>query len=257
MPSKETNMSLPPLWGDDHLSDFIQKSLQNELANFVHKKQVYNFLSAVDDCFFCIAGNLNNPNNRDIVCALLLLRTHSAYLSACRLSLSGQATETFPQLRACLEFSLYALHIKNNPGYDEIWLRRHDNGDSIKDVRQKFRYQFLINTLELVDAALCPDVKQLYERCIDFGAHPNERSVTGSMQMEQQSGGLRLDQKYLHGDSIELDHALKTTAEIGLGSLLIFQHIFIHRFELLSLDIKLNKLRNVRLSALFDNQQSV
>lgn len=241
MAAHETTMSLPPRWGDDRLSSFVDQAFKNSLASFVQKHARFAVLERVDQNFLRIGENLINPP--DLFGALLLLRAHSAFRGACRLSMSGQVPDAFPILRACLEYSLYALHINTTPALGEVWLRRHDDAASLRRVRQEFTNAAVMATLRNRDANLFPIIDQLYERSIDFGAHPNERAITGSMAIERQPGRVEIQQIYLHGDSLSLDHGLKTTAQVGLGSLCIFQHIFLERFRLLGIQDMLDQLR--------------
>jgi len=241
MASHETTMSLPPRWGDDRLSSFVDQAFNNTLGSFVQKHARFAVLERVDQNFLRIGENLINPP--DFFGALLLLRAHSAYRAACRLAMSGQVPDAFPVLRACLEYSLYALHINTTPALGEVWLRRHDDAASLRRVRQEFTNAGVMATLRNRDANLFPIIEQLYERSIDFGAHPNERAITGSMAIERQPGRVEIQQIYLHGDSPSLDHGLKTTAQVGLGSLCIFQHIFLQRFRLLGIQDMIDQLR--------------
>jgi hypothetical protein len=48
----------------------------------------------------------------------------------------------------------------------------------------------------------------------------------------------------LHADDMSLIHALKTTAQVGLGALPIFEHIFEPRFKLLTIDLDLTDMRS-------------
>jgi hypothetical protein len=241
MAAHETTMSLPPRWGDDRLSAFVDQAFKNSLASFVQKHGRFAVLDRVDQNFLRIGENLINPP--DFFGAFLLLRAHSAFRAACRLAMSGQVPDTFPVLRACLEYSLYALHINTTLALGEVWLRRHDDAASLSRVRQEFTNTAVKATLRNRDPHLYPIVDQLYERCIDFGGHPNERAITGSMTIERQPGRVEFQQIYLHGDSLSLDHGLKTTAQVGLGSLCIFQHIFLERFRLLGIQDMVDQLR--------------
>jgi hypothetical protein len=83
----------------------------------------------------------------------------------------------------------------------------------------------------------------LYQRSIDFGGHPNERSVTGNMRLVKLEGRTEFQQVYLHDDSLMLDHGLKTTAQAGVCALEILQEVFTARFELLGVRVKLLDLR--------------
>ena len=234
-------MCLPPRWGDDSLSSFLDQAFKNTLATFVRKHQGFELLLRIDSSFLRIGENLVNPP--DILGAALLLRSHSAFRAACRLATSGQAPDAFPVLRACLEYALYALHIDSNQPLGEVWMKRHDDDDAKRRVRREFQHVAVLETLRARDATLHPIIEQLYQRAIDFGAHPNERAMTGSMLLEEQPDRVELQQIYLHGDSLSLDHVIKTTAQVGLGSLCILRHIFRHRFEILGLEDVLDQLR--------------
>jgi len=119
MAHHETSMSLPPRWGDDSLSSFLDMAYKNVLATFVRKRRGHgvDLLIRIDQSFLRVGENLVNPS--DTLGAVLLLRSHSAFRAACSLSMSGQVTEAFPVLRACLEYSLYALHINRQPDLGE------------------------------------------------------------------------------------------------------------------------------------------
>jgi hypothetical protein len=241
MSSKETSAKLPPYWGDDTLSEFVAASFANTLATFVRRKGEFKLLQRIDKCFVSIIDGISNPS--DFLGAVLLIRSHSAYRGAVRLAISGQVPDTFPLLRTCLEYALYALHINRNPGLGETWLRRHDDETSLKAVRNKFANATVIKTLEGVDANLGSSVKALYERTIDFGAHPNEQGVAGSMTMDETPGRKTFGGVQLHGDDLAMVHGLKTTAQIGVGALSIFERIFETRFRLLAIDSELMQMR--------------
>jgi hypothetical protein len=136
MSSLESSINVPPHWGDDSLSDFVSLRITNTLATFVRRPADFRLLARIDKCFVQITENLSNPPN--ILSAMLLIRAHSAFRGAVRLSVSGQVADTFPLLRACLEYALYALHIFTNPALGATWLRRHDDEASLKAVRQQF-----------------------------------------------------------------------------------------------------------------------
>ena len=159
--------------------------------------------------------------------------------------MSGQAVDTFPVLRSCLEYALYALHINANPTFAEVWLRRHDNVEALREVKQHFKHGRVMETLLKRDAALHAQLSALYERTIDFGGHPNERAVSSSATMTREGDTAVIRNQFLHGDSLAFEHALKTTAQIGLGSLMVFRLIFRERFDLLGLRDTIDALRRV------------
>lgn len=158
---------------------------------------------------------------------------------------SGQVAEAFPLLRLCIEYALYALYINSNPNMGEIWMCRHDDDAARARCRKSFKHESVIASLEKRDPGLFKNIKKLYELTIDFGAHPNEQAITSNVMIEEESDKKTYQSLYLHGDGIFLDHAIKTAAQIGLGSLLIFEHIFRDCFRLLGINFELQELRKI------------
>lgn len=233
VPPRRTDMGLPPGWAEDPLSDFVHAAFANVLATFVHQKHSFDHLLRIDGTFRRIG---ENPSTTDTLLVVALLhRSHSAFLASCRLAVSGQVVDTFPLLRSCLEYALYALHIHENPDLVEVWLRRHDNEGSLREVKRCFQHARVMETLLHSDAPLHSAVSRLYERTIDFGGHPNERAISISVTMRNEEDGAVMRNQFLHGESPALDYAIRTTAQVGLGSLMVLQLVFRERVELTEL----------------------
>ena len=242
MPSKESQIKVPPNWGDDLLSDFMTAAFQNSLATFVQRPGPFRMLLSIHKNFHSIAdGGLTNPPS--FLGAALLNRSHGAYLAATRLVSSGQVAETYPLLRSCLEYALYALHTTKSPELAEVWLTRHTAENGLAKVRSKFSHGEVMRTLMACDERLHGIIHKLYEQTIDFGAHPNERGLSGSMEMEEAPGRKTLKVKYLHGGDVALGASMKATAQVGLGALLIFEKIFSERFRILGISTELEALQ--------------
>lgn len=250
MAEQETTRTLPPKWSDDNLSEHIETAFSNALATFVNKKPEYGLFVGIDEVYIsaCQDFKINPP---DLMSALFLVRAHSGYRAATQLAMNGQIAESFPVLRVCLEYSLYALHINKSPAVEgepdlgRVWIQRHDDPAAKQASRNNFGTGRVFATLRECDRGLGESIGGLYERTIDFGGHPNERAVTGSMTMTDDDGRTEIQPIYLHGDSIHLDHALKTTAQVGLGCLFIFRHIFQERFEILGISADIEILGKV------------
>lgn len=233
----------PKGWGKDALSEFIEISRENDHATFARMPDEYGVLVKVDTCFSRITENLTN--NERLVCSVLLLRCHSSYRAACRLAISGQVTEGFPVLRSCLETSMYCLHIAKNPGTDEIWLRRHENVDSIKKCKSEFKVANVMRTWEKEDPSMASIARGLYERTIDFGGHPNEKSVTSGLIIEETERATTFWSLYLSGNPLHIAHAMKTCAQIGLAALYATRLVFRERFDILDITDELDELKRI------------
>jgi hypothetical protein len=97
----------PVGWDDDKLSDFLQAVRQQQFATFANNPGgAYGVIHEVDICFVKITENLTNPKN--ILAAVLLVRSHAAYRAACgtamgthfrrRLYFSGRASNMLPMV---------------------------------------------------------------------------------------------------------------------------------------------------------------
>lgn len=231
----------PPGWCSDSLSDFMEAAHQNRFATFVNKNGAYTRLSRLDACFLRIATDWTNP--KSFITPHLFLRSHAAYRAACEHALGGQLAELFPEVRACLEYASYALHLHSNPGLEEVWLRRHDDAAAMKEVKDEFKISNVRATLKKANVHAANVFDQLYQRAIDFGGHPNERAITGNLAVEERVSGTEFQQIYLHGDGLALDHGIKTTAQTGVCALEILREVFTARFELLGVRAELLRLR--------------
>ena len=239
------NLPLPQGWGDDKLSEFLWLARNNQLVTFALKRSEYGKLREIDAAFVQIGENLLNPKN--LLSANMLYRSHSAYRAACGTSMAGQAPETYVLLRSCLEFAGYGLFIFKSPELGITWLNRHDGPDATRAMKRAFQAVNVQKVVESADARLGEIYRTLYERAIDFGGHPNVMSVTGNMTMNECDGRVEMNHLYLHGDDDALLMALKTTAQVGITSLHVLQHVFQERFMLLGLHEKLAQIQQMGL----------
>ena len=240
----------PPGWGEKGLSEFFDRARRNQHATFANHKAEVTVLEAIDAAFFRIGSNLLNP--QDHLTPVFLYRSHSAYRAASASAMAGQTVESFVLLRSCLEFAAYGLHIDKVAGAGKKWFDRHNDAASRKAVNNAFRMNNVRPTVAKCDGRLGTVFDTLYERAIDFGGHPNERAIMGSLKIEK--GGDRIDvqQIYLHADGPALRSAVKATAEIGLCALFVLQHVsaFTTRFQILGLREQLQALRK-RVDGMF------
>lgn len=231
----------PPGWGKDSLSEFLELAQRNRYATFANKSEWYQKLSKLDDCFLRVGKGWINPP--DLVTPLLYQRAHSAFRAAAGLAMSGQVTDLYPQIRACLEYAAYGLHIGENPASVDIWLARHSGAAGMKAVKTEFTVANVRESISKRDRHSAEVFDILYQRAIDFGGHPNERSVSGSMAMNEMEDRMEFLQMHLHGDGMAFLHGLKTTAQTGVCALEIFQCLYGARYELLGVRADLLSLR--------------
>ena len=227
-PARKKDVLVPANWERDDLSKFLQAAHDNRVATFANKTAQYQKLADIDSCFLTIAKNWLNPVSQ--ITPQLFVRAHAAYRAACEHALAGQLAEVFPMARVSLEYAGYALHLFDLPSLEEVWLRRHDSEIALKAAKEEFKVVHIKNTVEKYDRHNARVFNQLYQRSIDFGGHPNEGALTTSLKLIKTENTLDYLQICLHGDGIQLEYGLKTTAQVGICVLQIFQNVFKGRF---------------------------
>jgi hypothetical protein len=136
-------------------------------------------------------------------------------------------TDSFALQRACLENAGYAKLIATNRELSALWLQRDKK---VAEVRKQFTNKAVREAIAKDDEPLSKVYQELYERSIDFGAHPNEKGVLGSVVPGSINTGT-LQVTMLAGDSIQLQHGLKNCAQTAVCALKIFNLIFRVQFE--------------------------
>jgi len=232
---------VPPGWGGDSLSEFLEHAHNNRYASFVHKREWYGRLSEIDGCFATISRDWMNPQNE--ISAFLFIRAHGAYRAACGMALAGQVVETFVLLRSTLEAAGYALHIHKNDEFASKWLKRHEDEAGMRLQKKAFEMRLVKQTIVTADRAAGPRFDALYQRTIDHGAHPNVFSIMGNALVANDADGLTAQHVLLHGEGLALEHALKSTAQVGICALDVLQCAFGARFELLGIRHLMTELR--------------
>jgi len=131
------NSSHHLIGGQDKLSAFIDGARRNTFATFANLRGIYTLLEEINEAFFKFNENLLNPS--DPFAAFFSLKAHSSYLGSVRLSTSGQLPEAYMVLRGCLENSLYGFYFHRKPESGKTWLRRHEDEESRRRVRDEFK----------------------------------------------------------------------------------------------------------------------
>jgi hypothetical protein len=238
----DLNEKPPPEWAKDTLTAFFDDALANQYAVFHHKKAEFSDLVQVEDLFIRFFAGWVDPVPE--YPAGFLTRAHSAFRAAAGATVSGQLFEAQALLRLCLENTGYGFYIGSDGNLFKAWLGRHDSEQAKKYVREKFTMTRVNNALSQDSGPLGKAFGSLYERLIDFGAHPNERGYSMSTAVRREPGRLRIETIYLHGDGNALQLALKTAAQVGVCALLIAEQLYSDRFQSLGLGAALVDLKS-------------
>jgi hypothetical protein len=231
----------PPGWGRDEISKMFDVARGNEYATFANFQGEIRRLVDIDTSYRKLIDGLNHA--KDWFAGFFVLRAHSNFLAACRLCWSGQIPECYATLRSCLENALYGLYLARNPGSRETWLRRHDSDEHKKKVKDEFKIRTMLDLAKSLDRKEGEVAELLYERTIDCGAHPNERALMQTLQINEKPEHVEFKIVYLEGDSEQLKLALKTTAQVGVCALSIFRSVYRERFDILGVTVALDHIK--------------
>lgn len=210
--------------------DSLSKSKEHELGYFLRLandccnealnelKEPLQFLGDVDSLYMDFIQDAGGI--KPATASILLLNAHASFRAAMRLAFSGQLLPVFMILRGSIESALYANAIVGNPGLQDIWL----NPDSDEKGRQRCREEFTTGKIfrylsKAHDREFSDRLREMYDSTIDFGAHPNNRSLISSTRIEALDTSTHaLNFAYIHGvGSFELRQSLVACAEIGLA----------------------------------------
>lgn len=188
-----------------------------------------------------VCDNFLNPEDQRA--PLLLLQAHASYRAAVGLAMSGQSAPAFMAMRGCLESSLYGLYFNRNPDSFHLWLSRHDDDTARRSVKVEFTIRNLKDCLQEADPGTNAIVAQLYDRTIDYGAHPNVGALASAFRSRTVGDRTHFDVAYLTADPQVLVRTMKSVAQTGVCSLMIFRNALAERFDLLGITESLAALR--------------
>jgi len=232
----------PPDWGTDPFSTFFADAEFNCRASAVNLAPVYSFLQTVNTAFRRMSEAIENDNSL-LLSRFLMVRTHSAFLAACRLAMSGQPFECCVVLRGGIEQAWYSLHIAKNPALAETWLRRNDSDNDKAKCKSEFTVAKIRSTHEQLDAATAKNFQLLYETLIDYGAHPNPKGVLMALSKSSETSDQRTFKiGILIAGQLTMGFALWLAAAVAIGALKVFQLIYPERFKKTGLDLEIEKL---------------
>ena len=231
----------PPSWGTDKLTAFLDTCREQQFATFGNRKRDADNLIAIDQCFNVVIDQIGRMWGETSLFALLM-RSHSAYRASTNCALAGQFAELQPLLRLMLEQAGYAILIRHKPKLQEVLLTREDSEENRKNVRREFSHNKIAG-LASWNERIRKDWCDLYEMTIDYGAHPNELSITSGMRYRGDEDAYQIQYIYLQGEGYALVFGLASLQRVAECVLHIFEEIFPFEFESSGVSSKLVELQ--------------
>lgn len=182
------------------------------------------FVDAIEEFHSFFSRSLwVNPVSGHPLANLLGMNALMLLLAGARTALTGHPAAVFPVLRTALESASYALLVSRNQELSEIWINRHrSDGD-----RAKSRSAFAAPVRKAVEILNHGDdeksagwILDAYEASIDFGAHPNPKSVFLYTSMPKSEDGVyqTMTLTSLYGEgALETQRGLIAVLDYGLA----------------------------------------
>jgi hypothetical protein len=222
------------------LQDFFDMLRSAQQANRANFPVWCDIIERIDRCFVSAGKNLINP--KPVMPGNFLLRCQYAFKTAAGMALAGQVVETFVMQRSVLEYAGYGLTIFEKPELDGVFVFRHLGADEMKAQKEAFKIGAVRAAIGRYDTELAANFDENYRRSIDFGGHPNPHASFSAAVLDEY-GGTGMTVLAISNDAKMIIVALKSTAQVGLTALLVFQHVFKEKFELLGISQEIDALK--------------
>lgn len=150
--------------------------------------------------------------------SLLAMNSYTLLLSAVQQALSGHIVAVFPVVRTALESACYAYLIAHNEDMENTWINRHISKSKLQECRNMFSVKKASDQLKEISSEMAEYLIACYDATIDFGAHPNQRSVFNHVKaidkVDGRYRGLELTGVYCR-NSWHVNYGLIVCTEIG------------------------------------------
>lgn len=235
-------------WGKDILTNAIEDTFCNIGVSFIKLKPYFELSIKAGEIFKDAAILLSHKTFDGLISTSLFSRANGCFLGAVRLSFSSQITETWALLRVCLENSLYAFYIAANPEAAKVWAERHNSEAHKKNCRNIFATGNMLKALKAKSLSIAKEARDCQNDTIDWGAHPNERSLFSNLELKKDGSGYNLN--IFKPDEAFMRHSI--CAVLSTVSLVfkIFALIYPEEFKQPNLVVKINNL-NKQIQPLF------
>lgn len=234
----------------DELTKYISHGHHNTKATWKQHESLIQLLTSINDLFVKYSKvffKLSEEATIKSSPAAFLASAYACYLASIRISSSGQITAAFVMFRACIENALFGYYIHKHPELGVIWVERHKNKKAEKLVRKNFYFSDIFKSLKSQDPKVGPGIEDMYDKSIDFGAHPNVHSI--ALNLRDTDDGQKIIFEIFNTDTCILKDCLLANARFGLGCLSVFRLIYTEELqnhgvleELKSLIDRLNEL---------------
>ena len=180
------------------------------------------YINELDELFRALVTGKAYSRHR--ACGFLSMNAHSSFLAATSTALRAQFAPTFVILRNSVESALYAYLVSRDGADGDLWQNRANNPDPVK---VKFTANRAIQKLAIHDPNLATMARDTYEWMIEFGGHPNPRSIIDHIKENEAEadGTVPFSMAYIHAaGSVAAIRCLAACVENGCLAVAIIAH---------------------------------
>lgn len=161
--------------------------------------------------------------------AFLSTHAFALWLAASRVALSGHEAAVYPLLRTALEAACYAFLAHKDDRLASIWANREKDDAARAACRREFTSAIkrVATMLSALQSEMGDVVVDCYDRLIDFGAHPNTRSVLSHVTVTEHENAYRADMPALYASSsYQVTRGLVACIDVGVIMALVLIKAF-------------------------------
>lgn len=157
------------------LYDYLAATLENSKFHAFKQPQLMSMVNEMDQIFH--DEIFNYEFDISPVAGLLAMNSYMMLLNAIQQALTGHTVSIFPIVRAAIESAMYAYLIADDESNEKIWLNRNTSKSAKDKCGKAFSAKNAEKKLKLISPEMATYVKENYDASIDYGAHPNRRSI--------------------------------------------------------------------------------
>ena len=229
-------------WGFDGLSQTLDVAHANARRTFANEREHCDALVEIDALFRDVLSSLKG--NPELLAGALLLRTHSQYLGAVSMTLSGMVAEAYVLLNRMLKVALQGVFVAAHPERQQLWINRNNDDDAQALMQAEFKSQNLRRHFRKIDSSTLAICETLLRRTRDHSNHPNayadhvrKAASTERPQFQRRRNTSSTDDEVLH-------YCLRSAAQVGICCLSIFFYVFPDEYRSAGIPDRLTKLRH-------------
>ncbi|MQB23196.1 hypothetical protein DXT90_21450 [Agrobacterium tumefaciens] len=179
-------------------------------------------------CDFLQKELLSGEQDLTATAGFLLLNSYMLYQSSIATALTGHAVAIYPLLRTALESACYGYLMRSDTAVERLWLDREKTKADMKAARKRFTsaVKDVAAAIDKADPGKGAIINQAYQQAIDWGAHPNPRSIHKHIQTPRDIGThIQVDLTGLHGQrALEYDRSLLACLDFGMLLGIVIAH---------------------------------